>query len=109
MIVPSDTESMVGDATYFNCSTNLTSSEIFWHHGQKHIYTGETILEPYRGRFEIESNDSIGSHNLVIHSVEPSDAGVYICIDDDGHGISRSAELIVLGWIKSINLFSQCL
>ena len=82
-----------------NCSTNLTSREIFWYHGRNYIYVGdaEGILVPYRERFRIERNESDGSHNLVIHSVEPSDAGEYICIDDDGLGERRSAELIVLG------------
>ena len=96
-IIPRNTESRVGDTTYFNCSTNLQSREIFWNHGRNYIYTGVAIINPYRGRFEIDRNASNGSHNLVIHSVQPGDAGEYICIDDDGHGTKRSAELVVLG------------
>ena len=88
---------MVGDSTYFNCSTDLEQMEIFWYHGSKYIYNGFGILEPYNGRFEIERNASTGSYNLVIHSVEPGDAGEYICSDDDGSGTTRSANLIVLG------------
>src|SRR6218665_611702 len=94
---PQDTESKVSDTTYFNCSTNLTSKEILWNHGDQYLYSDNGILPPYDERFEIDRNESTGSYNLVIHSVEPSDAGEYICIDDDGLGERRSAELIVLG------------
>lgn len=80
-----------------NCSTNITSHEIFWYHGDKYIYIGDVILDPYRKRFMIDRTASIGSHNLVIHSVEPGDAGTYLCVDDDGFGTKRSAELVVLG------------
>ena len=99
VVAPLNTESKVGDPTYLNCSTNITSREIFWYHGRNYIYVGDPtgILEPYRDRFEIDSSASDGSHNLVIHSVEPGDAGEYICIDDDGLGARRSAELVVLG------------
>jgi len=70
--------------------------EIFWYHDDKYIYNGHGILEPYNGRFEIDRSSSIGSHNLVVHSVEPTDAGEYICIDDDGSGTRLSAQLITL-------------
>jgi len=97
IIAPLNTESKVGEATYFNCSTDLDYADIFWYHGNKYIYNGHGILEPYNTRFEIDRDTSPGSHNLVIHSVEPGDAGEYICIDDDGSGTKRSAKLIVLG------------
>lgn len=91
-----NTESKVGETTYFNCSTNLTSREIFWFHGDKFIYTGIFIYEPYDMRFTIERKASSGSSSLVIHSVEPGDAGEYTCIDGDGSGDRHSAQLVVL-------------
>ena len=69
-----------------------------WRHGKYYVYTGIAILEPYNdGRFSIEINASTGASNLVILSVQPSDAGTYECLEDEGFGEKRTAELIVLG------------
>ena len=101
VIAPRNTEAKVGDTTYFNCSTNLTTEEIFWHHGLNYVYTGDPIIDPYRERFKIERTSSNLSHNLVIQSVKPSDAGEYTCVDNDGLGTRRSAYLVVLGQFQS--------
>ena len=97
VIAPQNTVAKVGDTAYFNCSTNLSSSDINWRHGSKYIYSGDFIIEPYDVRFEIDRNASDGSYNLVIHSVEPDDAGEYICIEVKAQATRRSARLIVLG------------
>jgi len=49
-------------------------------------------------RFEIDTNASNGAYNLVIHSVEPGDAGEYICFEVKAQAPpKRSAKLVVLG------------
>ena len=101
VIAPQTTEAKVGDTTYFNCSTNLTSEEIFWYHGDKYVYIGEPIIDPYKERFKIERTTSNLIHNLVIQSVKPSDAGEYTCVDNDGLGTKLSAYLLVLGQFQS--------
>lgn len=40
----------------------------------------------------------------MIYSVESGDAGEYICVDDDGLGTRRSAQLVVLGLTHLVRL-----
>ena len=89
----------VNDSTYLNCSTDYGSTAIFWFHGNKFVYTGTVILQPYHERFVIDRNVFNGTYifNLVIHSVHPDDAGKYTCEEDEGAGEKSSAQLVVLG------------
>ena len=96
---PSDTDIKVNHSTYLNCSTDYGPTVIFWFHGKNHVYTGGAIFEPYHERFEIDRDAWNGTYiyNLVIHSVQPGDAGEYICAEDEGMGERYSVQLVVLG------------
>ena len=96
---PSDTDVKLNHSAYLNCSTDLGPTAIVWYHGNKSVYNGNAILEPYHKRFEIDMNAWNGTYryNLVIHSVQPGDAGEYICAEDEGVGDEYSVQLIVLG------------
>ena len=102
ILIPRDTEVKINDSTYVNCSTSIQADLVQWRHGNNLVYTGIDILEPYNdGRFSVEINASTGASNLVIRSVQPSDAGTYECLEDEGFGEKRTAELIVLGTFTS--------
>ena len=104
-MIPLDTEVKINDATYMNCSTSLLANLIQWRHGGYYVYTGIGFLEPYNdGRFSVEINTATGTSNLVIRSVQPSDAGKYECLEDEGFGEKGTAELIVLGEFDSFHL-----
>ena len=64
------------------------------------------MLVPYTERFAIDKSEWNGTYvyNLVIHSVQPSDAGEYICSDDEGYGERYSVQLIVLGEVQCVFL-----
>ena len=105
---PKDAEVVVGQTTFFNCSTNLTSSEIYWFHyvvgdikGRSFVYGQDQFHSRYLDRFQMEKNAATGSYNLIITSVSIDDAGRYECRDDSGLGDKDSAQLIVLG-LKSL-------
>ena len=94
---------LINDSTYMNCSTSLEATDVQWFHGKNYVYAGRAILEPYDERFSVEINASSGACNLVIRSVQPSDAGLYECADDEGSGDRRSIQLIVLGIFRYCN------
>jgi hypothetical protein len=97
-LIPRDTEVKVNDSTYLNCTTSLLANHVQWRHGKNYVFTGIAILEPYNdGRFSVEIDIPTGACNLVIRSVQPSDAGTYECTEDEGIGQHRTAQLIVLG------------
>ena len=95
--VPRNTASKVNETTYFNCSTDLVAKDIFWYHGANLVYTGGDVYEGYDKRVKIEVNNATGACNLIIHSVQPSDAGEYKCWEDEGNKEKSAAELVVLG------------
>ena len=106
---PRDTDIQVNQSTYFNCSTDIASTSTFWFHGTTRVYIGFTILEPYTERFAIDKSEWNGTYiyNLVIHSVQSSDAGEYICSDDEGYGEKYSVQLIVLGEMQCVIFCSE--
>src|SRR6218665_765949 len=95
--VPSDTVVVVGQTAYFNCSTTAVQNpEIHWQYYDEHVYAGGKFLSPY-DRFIIDIDNSTASYNLVIPSARKEDAGRYCCLDNEGFGEKRSAQLVVLG------------
>jgi len=96
---PRDTDAKVNQTSYFNCSTDFGSTAIFWFHGTKYVFTGNGMLEPYHERFKVDQTVWNGTYvyNLIVHSVQPSDAGMYTCWEDEGVREKHSAQLIVLG------------
>ena len=106
---PRHTDIKINHTTYFNCSTDIAFWDIFWFHGKNYVYTGYVLLEPYHERFAIDRSERNGTYiyNLVIRSVQASDAGEYICIDDEGFGEQYAAQLVVLGEGVSVSLNIQ--
>ena len=100
---PQDTYVLVKNSTYFNCSTTIRQELIHWYHfrvgenSTNYVYYKGEINMKYVSRYTVESNPANGVCNLRIASVEPHDAGLYVCQDDGGLGMSASAQLIVLG------------
>jgi len=100
---PFDSETLVNESTYFNCSSSIIAKEIQWNHYPlgaeahqgKSVYAFGKFYTGYLEGFSLEINSSHGEYNLVIKSVQPSYAGRYECQDDGGH--RSSAQLIVLG------------
>lgn len=91
-----DTEVMVNDSVYLNCSTSDSSLEIHWQHNGKYVYAGGKLFYPYDERFQMRKCP-VGEYNLFIPSAKPEDAGRYECRDKEGSGQSHSIELTVLG------------
>ena len=100
---PFDSETLVNESTYFNCSSSIIAKEIQWNHyplgaeahERKTVYDFGKFYTGYLEDFSLENNSLHGAYNLVIKSVKPSYAGRYECQDS---GLYRaSAQLIVLG------------
>lgn len=97
---PSDTVSVVGKDTYFNCTSTLGDKPIDWYHYQigssqrKPVYGHNKFYPPYLGRFQ--TNNLTGAYDLRITGVTEGDAGIYECQDDAGYGDKGQAQLIVL-------------
>ena len=103
---PSDATGMVNGSTYFNCSTSIRPIEktVIWFHfpldaggDRKYVYDDGRIMTGYKGRFDIEIDNSTGEFNLLIKRLEMEDAGKYECKDDSHTDIGASADLTVLG------------
>jgi hypothetical protein len=102
-VIPTDTEVMVNQPTYLNCSTTITTQEVAWYryrvgdpYRRHDVYDAGIIDKNYRDRFYIDGDKTKGVYNLVITRVLEEDAGKYECQDNGGIGDKRSAELVVL-------------
>src|SRR6218665_1033303 len=108
-VYPRDTQVIAGDTAKLTCSTNNPSMAIYWNYSPvgvdpsspdsrpTYVYRYGDVIKRFRARFEVERNESAGATNLVIGQVNASDAGTYICQDNDGFGETGRAQLIVLG------------
>lgn len=105
---PDDTEVLLGDSTYLNCSIS-DRSHVAWQHyaiGGKNnpVYSNGELHPPYdRLRVEHTTNVSV---NLIFPSVTYNDAGKYACLDG-GWDKYTSAQLIVLGMTLPIIHFGN--
>ena len=104
ILKPKDADAVVGQTTFFNCSTTLASAEIHWFHyaigdtkDRSFVYGYDQFYSSYIGRFQMEKNAATGSYNLIISSVTIADAGRFECQDDTGRGDKDSAQFTVLG------------
>lgn len=110
---PIDSQSLVNESTYFNCSSNITAKEINWFHHpvgveahqRKSVYAFGKIYVDYEEDFVLDKNSTYGAYNLMIKSVKPGYAGQYQCQEDGGYGSSAYAQLIVIG--EHINSLCQ--
>ena len=95
------------DSAWFNCSTDLPFGRINWKHSyvgapRPHdVYANGVILNGYKesGRYSVDTSTA-GSFILLIRNVQMHDAGVFICVDNNGAGESSSARLTVRGLNK---------
>ena len=98
-----------GDAVHLKCRTDL-SKPVHWQHGednnQSHMFVvyddgdvyDDILALFHKERLTIQPLD--GWYNLTINHVSYADAGVYVCIDNNGlPGTNDKAfvELVVIG------------
>lgn len=108
---PRDTEALVDHMTFLNCSTSTAAIlddpiEITWYFfplgsediGTKIYSSRELFHHDYGERFEIDEDQSKGIFDLVIPSVQLTDAGLYECVEErqDERTFVKRAHLIVL-------------
>lgn len=94
---------MAGHTVRLNCTTSDIYS-VNWEHiptgrtAKNYVYLGGTVIVPYNDRFSVEKTGR-GSFTLVISSVDFRDSGLYRCIDREGQGEQREAQLAVIGTV----------
>ena len=87
------------------CKSDQNSSIVIWNHFpfgailSNTVYLDDTVLDHYRGRFNVITGSGIGESILTILGVSLADSGKYTCTTGKP---SRSLELIVLGKYGSL-------
>src|SRR6218665_1040076 len=102
-LVPHINEAIVGNSTYFDCTTTTHTNKVNWYHlgvGTKDhedicIYCLGKVHPLYINRIEVKLDSN--TYRLWIKSVLLEDAGKYVCQDNGGIGDSLIAQLVVLG------------
>lgn len=93
---------MVDSRVVIVCQTSEPFS-VNWEHTPvgdkfpKAVFLASAVIPPYDQRMKVEVNRETGEYQLIIHSVQTTDAGQYACIDEAGQGDRQVAELAVLG------------
>ena len=91
-----------GDSLWLNCSD--ASSSLHWIRLSEGSLIPEHIYNPWSGlsadhrlggRHSVDSNISIGAYDLKIQNISIDDAGIYVCMDNNGN--REQVQLIVLG------------
>ena len=103
----------IGETTTFKCRMNSSSVTLAWDYIQAessstlYIYNGVRVSKNHTLKYSILT-DGHGSHDLVISSMNMSDAGHYRCWAA-GSEIKDSAELTVFGNIQIVLILSSTL
>ena len=90
-VVELNVTSLVGGTVTFPCQSEL-GTDVDWRHQDTptspvyYVYTNGLVYDIFRPRFTVSRRPDQGEYDLVISRVQPSDAGLYICIDDAGLG-----------------------
>ena len=101
---PQPQEVTEGGSAWFSCSTDSAYGGIDWKHSyvgapRPHdVYVNGMLLNGYKehGRYSVDASTP-GSSILLIRNVQMHDAGMFICVDNNGAGESSSARLTVRG------------
>lgn len=101
-ITPEHDEAQVGARVQLNCTTYYKTEPVSW----QHIPLGKSLIDMYmNGKFyndytsgyDAQMNNNTGTNTLIIKAVKLEDGGLYRCIENDGGGKHKDAELTVIG------------
>ena len=102
-IAPEHAEAQVGERIQMICKTYYKTEPVNWQHipfGKAipvDVYIGGKIVIGYASRYEAQMDSTTGTSNLIITAVKLEDSGLYRCIEKDGLGQYKDAELTVIG------------
>jgi len=117
--VAKNTVAVQGSAVTFECSSDDRSSILLWYNSlclndgdsskcrDYSIYTGYTVVSHLLSRFNVTevNNGTHKTRDLNINPAQPTDAGVYLCVEFNGEDITStsSIQLVVLGMKKILS------
>jgi len=117
--VAKNTVAVQGSAVTFECSSDKNISTLFWYNSlclndgdsskcrDYSIYTGYTVVSHLLSRFNVTevNNGTHKTRDLNINPAQPTDAGVYLCVEFNGEDITStsSIQLVVLGMKKILS------
>jgi len=82
---------VVGDTVTLPCQS-LLNSDVDWRHQDTptssvyYVYTNGVVYDIFQPRFAVRRRPDLGEYDLVISRVQLADAGLYICIGEQGLG-----------------------
>ena len=92
---------IVGETASISCSVAKEHDTVLWTHQTTDeaapviVYAGGSVRNGYRQRFSVDTSTG-QRYDLIIKDIQPSDAGVYRCIDDGGLGEEMSRVSVIL-------------
>jgi hypothetical protein len=94
------TTAVAGQTVTLLCHTGQQTVVDWWHQTSEgsavqHVCMNGEIVVNFKPRFSLNTTQQ-GYHNLVISSVQMSDAGKYTCIEEAGMGVGRVSRLQVV-------------
>ena len=99
-----------GSTVIINCSTTI-GVRVDWEYisavstTKVALYSGQEITRARRERCSVTGDGSKGEYNLKIESIDSSDAGTYICVDNGGYGPERIVSTLVVLSILTLSYF----
>ena len=110
---PQPQEVTEGGSVWFSCSTDSAYGGIDWKHSYvgsvkpRDVYVNGMLVNGYKDsdRFSVDTS-TIGSSDLFITNVQLHDAGVFICVDNNGAGKSSRAKLTVQGLNDNLTFYT---
>src|SRR5688572_23260613 len=102
-VVPEHAEAQVGARVQLICTTYYKTETVNWQHiplGKSvpvDVYISGKFVDNYTSGYDAQMNNNTGANNLIIISAKLGDGGLYRCIEKEGHGQHKDAELTVIG------------